>query len=89
MNNEIFDIQTSKKVDKFLDKNRNIAIKYIEAIEILKISPFYNFLDIKKLKWKEEKYRLRIWKYRFLYEIIEDKILIYFYDAGGRWNIYK
>jgi mRNA-degrading endonuclease RelE of RelBE toxin-antitoxin system len=32
---------------------------------------------------------LRIWKYRFLYEIIEDKILIYFYDADSRWDVYK
>ncbi len=89
MAEEIFEVQTSKKVEKFLNKHRDIAKKYIEFVEILKVSPHYNFLDVKKLQWKKEKYRLRIWKYRFLYEIQEDIILIYFYDAGGRGDIYK
>lgn len=46
-------------------------------------------MDVKKLKWTENKYRLRIWKNRFLYEIFEDRIVIYFYDAGSRGWIYK
>ncbi len=34
-------------------------------------------------------FRLRIGKYRILYEIIEDEILIYYYKAGSRGDIYK
>ena len=86
---KVFEVKTSKKVEKFLNKHRDIAKRYIEFVEILKISPHYNFLDVRKLQWKDEKYRLRIWKYRFLYEIQKDIILIYFYDAGSRWKIYK
>ncbi len=85
----MYRIETSKSVDKFLNKHRDIAMKYIELLDIMSLSPFENNLDIKSLKWQKNHYRLRIWKYRFLYEIIEDKILIYFYEADTRWDIYK
>jgi hypothetical protein len=26
---------------------------------------------------------------RFLYEIIDEKIIINFFDAGARWDVYK
>jgi len=41
------------------------------------------------MKWYTESYRLRIWKYRFIYEIIEDKLIITFTDWDNRWDIYK
>ena len=72
-----------------MDKHKDIAVKFIQQVEILQKSPYKNNLDIKPLKWQKSKYRLRIWKYMFLYEIIEDKILIFFFDVGSRWDIYK
>ncbi|MFA5916767.1 MAG: hypothetical protein WC850_00850 [Candidatus Gracilibacteria bacterium] len=56
---------------------------------MISISPYQNNLDIKPLKGKNNHYRLRIGKYRFLYEIIENKILIYFYNADSRGDVYK
>jgi mRNA interferase RelE/StbE len=56
----MFKIETSKEVDKFLDKHRDIAKKYVSNLEILKISPFSNNLDIKPLKWHKNHFRLRI-----------------------------
>ena len=46
-------------------------------------------LDIKKLKWFENRYRLRIWKYRVLFEKYEDKLIILVIDIGSRWDVYK
>ena len=46
-------------------------------------------LDIKKLKWYENRYRLRIWKYRVLFEKYEDKLIILVIDIGSRWDVYK
>ena len=78
-----------KKVFKFLEKcDKNIALKFDKAVDILVENPYKNNLDIKRLVWSESKYRLRIWKYRFLYEVRENEILIYFYDANSRWDIY-
>ena len=85
----IYRFDTHKQVEKFLNKHPDIAQKFaISLKEILK-NPFNNSCDIKSLKGKRNHYRLRIHKYRFLYEIIENKILIYIYDADSRGSIYK
>ena len=34
-------------------------------------------------------YRLRLWKYRILFEKSEDKLIILVIDVGSRWDIYK
>ena len=80
----------SKKIIKFL-KNKEFKFikKFYNFVTIISKDPYNNNLDIKQLKWKKDSYRLRIGKYRFLYEIKENQILIYFYDADSRWWVYK
>jgi mRNA interferase RelE/StbE len=46
-------------------------------------------LDIKLLKGIKDNFRLRVWKYRFLFRKDAIKIVIYFYDADTRGDIYK
>ena len=84
-----YNLELNKNVKKFLAKHEDIARIFFQKIKILQNNPSSNNLDIKSLKWKKNHYRLRIWKYRFLYEIIENEILIYFYEADTRWDIYK
>ena len=71
-----------KSVIKFLEKHKsqNIFIQFRNALTILQENPFDGKLDIKKLKWYEWKFRLRIWDYRFIYEIDNEKIIIFFYN---------
>jgi mRNA interferase RelE/StbE len=64
-------------------------LNFKEKLNILKENPFNNSLDIKNLKWLESNYRLRIWKYRFLYLIENNELIIYFYKAWSRWGVYK
>ncbi len=80
-----------KKVHNFFKKHKweKIIYELEKAVNILKINPYKNILDIKKMKWYTESYRLRIWKYRFIYEIIEDKLIITFTYWDNRWDIYK
>lgn len=81
-----------KKVFKFLEKqDKKLLKKLKEKIKILCEDPYNrsNFLDCKVLSGSKNSYRLRIWKYRFLYTIIKKEILIYFYKADSRWDIYK
>lgn len=82
-----YKIELSKKVKKFLANHDLISRQFYDKIFYLANNDSKN-LDIKKLSWEVHKYRLRIWKYRFLYEIIDEKILIFFYDANSRWDIY-
>jgi mRNA interferase RelE/StbE len=85
----VYNYKLSKQVQKFLfKKDKNFVVSFYNNVDIISINPFNNNLDIKKLNWKINHYRLRIWKYRFLYEIINKDIIIYFYEANSRWDIY-
>ncbi|HMT01564.1 MAG TPA: type II toxin-antitoxin system RelE/ParE family toxin [Candidatus Absconditabacterales bacterium] len=84
-----YTIELSKDVKKILKKcDRHIVIHFFEKIKIMSINPFDSRLDIKKLQNSDD-YRLRVGKFRFLYTIQENIILIYFYKADSRGDIYK
>ena len=85
----IYNLRISKDLDKFLNKHRDIAPKIIECLDKISQNPFDNELDIRPLVGYKNHYRLRISKYRILYEILKDEILIYAYDADSRGDIYK
>lgn len=85
----MYKIQTSKIVDNFLAKHNDIRQRVLDKLEILAQNPYKNTLDIQKLQGRDNRYRLRVGKYRILYEIIENQILIYAYDADSRGGIYK
>lgn len=85
----MYKIFFSKKATKFLLQNKNIIEKVEKTVNILKINPYFNNLDITKLKGYRNKYRIRIGKHRILYEIIEEKIIIIIFNIGQRGNIYK
>lgn len=82
-------VKTSKNFDKFLAKHKDFAPKVLQSFRILAQNPYENNLDIRKLQNETNKYRLRLGKYRFLYEIIETQILIYAYKADSRGDVYK
>lgn len=82
-------IKYAKQVEKFLDKHKDLQPKVLSALEQIAQNPFDNAFDIKKLQGESHKYRLRIGKYRLLYEIIDEQILIYAYKAQSRGDVYK
>ena len=82
--------ETSKEVKKFLAKHPEIISRYVEKVEKIEKNPHRpEWVDAKPYIWHEWHYRMRIGKYRFLYEVIDDIILVYFYDADSRGDIYK
>ncbi len=85
-------IKYKSKARKFLDRNINspIVVRILEYLWILEnFNKAMLMLDIKKLKWYENKYRLRVWKYRILFEKYEDKLVILVIDIWSRWDVYK
>jgi mRNA interferase RelE/StbE len=59
-------------------------------IEVLKMNPFDSKnLNIKKLKGYKNRYRLRVWDYRIIYEVHNNELIIILMDGGSRGNIYK
>lgn len=86
----MYRLEASKDVDKFLEKAaQKLRIRVFEAFEELSNNPFSNSIDTKQMVNKKGHFRLRIGKYRFLYTIIEDEILVYVYKADSRGDIYK
>lgn len=86
----MYEVQTSKDFDKFLDRHKDLAPKIIKALEDIAQNPYHNQQDTKKLQGFDKHYRLRVGKYKILYEIREGQILIiYAYKADSRGDIYK
>lgn len=87
----IYDILISKDVRKFLDKKDKKFIHKVNLVfEKLKTNPFnHPELDLKKMINSQNDYRIRIGKYRFLYSLIESKMIIYIYKADSRGSVYK
>lgn len=82
-------LKYSKEVKKFLQKHHDLAPKVIDALEQIAQNPYSNTQDTKRLQDAQNRYRLRIGKYRILYEIKEKEILLYAYDTDSRGGIYK
>ncbi len=79
-----------KKALKFLKKrNDNEKVQIDAKLKLLKSNPYptNEQLDIKKLQ-NSNFYRLRINDYRFIYEIIDDELIILLLQAGNRGDIY-
>ena len=79
-----------KRVIKFIKKRVPKEKELIDnKLRLLKENPYpvNTQLDIKRLVGSNF-YRLRINSYRFIYEIIEDELVILMIDADNRGDIY-
>jgi len=83
----MYKIKLEKKVQNFLKKHKweDLIKKFKENLLILSLNPYENNLDIKILVWLPDSYRLIIWKYRFFYEILDQKIIINFFDYNKKF----
>ena len=87
----MYKVILEKPIKKFLEKHKwEVIIEQFEkSLIFLSNDPYENDLDIRLITGLPNTYWLRIWKYRFLYEIIDDTISIVFIKAWSRWKVYK
>jgi len=88
----MYEIEFSKNFTKQLDKlSGQIVKRFYEDLKYIIKNPLPSnkIVDIKKLQGVENQYRLRVGKYRFLFTIVNEKVIVYFYDLGSRGDIYK
>lgn len=79
-----------KKFKKFMkERSKQERLNIDEKIMILSKKQNYNQLDIKKLKGYENRFRLRVGKYRIIYELHRDILILILIDGGNRGDIYK
>jgi len=85
-----YEIKTSNEFNKFyLKRNKNERNLIDNKLALLKLNPYKNSLDIKKLTGYDNIYRLRINNYRIIYEIHNSILFIFILNGGSRGDIYK
>ena len=67
---------------KLTDKEREIIMNIMVSIQ----SGNFEWLDIKKMTWEDNMYRICKWNIRIVYTLYDNKWLIKNIDY--RWNIY-
>ena len=85
-----YKVELHKEVRKFLQKHEDLRAKIVQNLELIAQNPYNTTLDIVKLQGQNNHYRLRVGKYRVLYEVRDGEILIiYAYKADSRGGVYK
>lgn len=81
-----YKVELKESVKKFMKKMDNHLVKKIlEAMTSLENDPRpYGHIKMKG----EESYRIRVGKYRIIYEIYETKILIFVINIDHRKDVY-
>ncbi|NPA65645.1 MAG: type II toxin-antitoxin system RelE/ParE family toxin [Epsilonproteobacteria bacterium] len=86
----MYRVKYHKQVVKFLQKqDKNVVLKIINFFDEIKIDLDFSNYDVKQLKGFKNKYRLKISKYRIIFNIENDELLIEVIKAGSRGDIYK
>ena len=86
-----YKIVFKKQVKKFIEKqDKSLKSRFKKAFLNLMENPYPSnrILNIKKLQGSEE-YRLRIGKYRFIYQVKENVLVVVMEKADSRGDIYK
>ena len=87
-----YELRISKPALKFLEKHPMEKKKFLEVFK--EMSTNYenaiNKYDIKQMQGvSAETYRLRLGKYRAIYRLYNDVLVIFVLDIGSRGDIYK
>jgi len=87
----MYRLKIHKAVTKFLSSlppSQQTRVKV--KLELLRTNPYHHpLLDIKLMRGMDSIYRLRVGKYRILYEIYDEELLVYLLEAENRGDIYK
>ena len=86
-----YQLKLHKSVTKFLKsapaKTRE---RIIDKLNLLQENPLtHPQLDIKAMQGLTDTYRLRIGQLRIIYQIQQDKLIIYLLTIGSRGDVYK
>ncbi|MCF7830399.1 type II toxin-antitoxin system RelE/ParE family toxin [Candidatus Gracilibacteria bacterium] len=86
----MYDLKIHRSVFKFLERReKNFLKKFKELLQLIRKDPFKNPCDVTPLVNRKGHFRLRIGKYRFLYEVNKKEVFIYLYKADSRGGVYK
>ncbi len=87
-----YELRISKPALKFLEKHPMEKKKFLEIFKEMSTNyeDAVNKYDIKQMQGiSAETYRLRLGKYRAIYRLYNDVLVIFILDIGSRGDIYK
>lgn len=87
----VYPLKIHKAVKKFLQSlSPNEQQRFKQKLDYLCENPYQHLkLDIKPLQGSGSLYRLRVGKYRLIYQIDESELIIFLMTAGSRGDVYK
>jgi len=84
----MYEIRLTKRVERQLAKLvPEVQVRLQIAIDALYENPRPD--GVKKLKGKDNQYRIRVGDYRIIYTIEDQKLLIVVVQLGARSDVYK
>lgn len=81
-----------KKAEKFIKANKVVGLKFMQAFdEIALNSKNMHKYDIVTYHTKgfNDIFRIRIGKYRAIFRVIKNDLIVFVFDIGSRGDIYK
>lgn len=85
-----YQVVFTKASEKYLKKTDRITReRIIEAIYKLSINPYEFDGNTTKLKATNNECRIQVGKYRIVYEVIDDKVMILILIIDSRGGVYK
>ena len=84
----MYEIKFSKKAEKAYRKlPGDVRVRIDQKLSYLRLTP--RGPDTKKLVGEQNAYRTRVGIYRIVYEIEDDKLIVWILDVGHRSSIYR
>ena len=68
---------------------KHVRAKVDETLEILSINPLSDILRLRKIRGKDNHYRVRVGDYRIIYSPQADTIIVRVIKIGHRKDIYR
>ena len=85
-----YQVKFSRRAEKDLHSlPQDAAWKILDSLELLRINPFAEILQFKKLKTNQSLYRIRIGNYRMIYEVKAGILVIVVIRVGHRKDVYR
>ena len=68
---------------------KKVRVKVDESLEILSVNPVSEILRFKKIRGKENHYRIRVGDYRIIYSPQDEQLIVRVIRVGNRKDVYR
>lgn len=88
----LYKVRYHKRAEKFIRANKVIGLKFMQAFEDIALdSKNLHKYDVVTYQNKDfdDVFRIRIGKYRAVFRVIKNDLIVFVFDIGSRGDIYK